>query len=88
MLALGIPILVASLNVREYSVRYDDVGPFATLNSTQQQEALWAASDAGIVYSVSLTVDDHMDPPVSTASCIYQEAIHSGCLPESPEMHA
>lgn len=80
MLALGIPILVASLNVREYSVRYDDAGPFATLNSTQQQGALWAASDAGIVYSVNLKVDANMEPPVSTTSCIYHSSANAESL--------
>ena len=64
LLALGIPILVAALGVKEYSVRYDDAGPMAGLTSEQQQQAIWTATDTGIVYNLSIPVDEQMDPPV------------------------
>lgn len=65
MLALGVPILVASLRVKEYSARYDNIGPFAGLSSQQQQQALWSSSDTGIVYSFNIYVEEDMEPPVS-----------------------
>jgi hypothetical protein len=64
MLALGVPILVASLRVKEYSARYDNIGPFAGLSSQQQQQALWSAPDAGIVYSFNIYVEEDMEPPI------------------------
>ena len=66
LLALGIPILVASLGVREYSVRYDDAGPMAGLTHEQQEEAIWTAPKSGIVYNLTINVDERMEPPVRT----------------------
>lgn len=66
--ALGIPILTASLTVTEYSVRYDNQGPFgAGLDRQQQQELLWTNSDDGVATSVQIHVDRDMQPPVSGA---------------------
>jgi len=64
LLAMGIPILVASLNVKAYSARYDDAGPMAPLTSEQRQAALWNQSD-GIRYSVDILVEETMNQPVS-----------------------
>jgi hypothetical protein len=64
VLALGIPILIAALGVQEYSVRYDDAGPMAGLSQDAQQEAIWTAPDAGLVYNLSITVEEKMEPPV------------------------
>lgn len=64
LIALGIPILIAALGVKEYSVRYDNAGQFAGLTREQQQQAIWSASDAGIVYNLSITVEERMEPPV------------------------
>ena len=64
MLAAGIPILIASLNITEYSVRYDDAGPMAGLSSEAREAALWAAPD-GITYTIDVPIDKRMDPPVS-----------------------
>jgi hypothetical protein len=63
-LALGIPMLVSALNVVQYNVRYDNVGPFAVLDRRQQQELLWAAGDVGVETSVTISVDKDMEPPV------------------------
>jgi len=64
LLALGIPILVAALGVKEYSVRYDDAGPMAGLSKDQQQQAIWGAPSTGIVYNLTIDVEERMEPPV------------------------
>lgn len=66
LVALGIPILIASLRVKKYIIRYDDAGPMANLSRSQQQEAIWNATDAGIVYSMDIAIQDTMEPPVRT----------------------
>ncbi|KAL4549248.1 hypothetical protein Ndes2526B_g04279 [Nannochloris sp. 'desiccata'] len=64
LLALGIPILVAALGVKEYSVRYDNAGPMAGLSREQQQQAIWAAPDIGVVYDLAINVEERMEPPI------------------------
>ena len=64
LIGLGIPILIAALGVKEYSVRYDNAGQMAGLTSEQQQQAIWNASDSGIVYNVNINVEERMEPPV------------------------
>lgn len=64
LLALGIPILIASLNVVEYKVPYGFEGPFADIDSTQRQELLWGAPEAGVQYDVSIYIDKRMEPPI------------------------
>lgn len=64
LIALGIPILIAALGVKEYSVRYDNAGQFAGLTKEQQQQAIWSAPDAGIVYNLSIAVEERMEPPI------------------------
>lgn len=64
LLALGVPILIASLNVVQYTVPYAFEGPFAGIDKQQRQELLWASGDAGVQHSVSVTIDKHMKPPV------------------------
>jgi hypothetical protein len=71
LLALGIPILVASMGVKEYSVRYDDAGPMAGLSKEQQQQAIWTAPDTGIVYDLTINVAERMEPPVRDNSQLY-----------------
>lgn len=63
-LALGIPILVASLNVVEYKARYDLAGVFADLDSNNQQELLWGAGDEGVLVMVEIEVTKRMTAPV------------------------
>lgn len=65
--ALGVPILLASLSVKEYSVRYDNAGDFAGLGRTAASQRLLQASGAGVPVTVSLTIEKTMDPPVSLA---------------------
>lgn len=47
-LALGVPLLVAMLQLRDLHIRYDDAGPImSSLNSSQDREAaLWRAAAA------------------------------------------
>lgn len=63
-IALGIPILIASLSVVEYRVPYAFEGPLSGLNSDQRQEALWGAGDSGVVYNLTVTVTKEMKAPV------------------------
>jgi len=63
LIALGVPILIASLNVVEYRVPYAFEGPFAGKTPQQRQELLWAQPDS-VTYPVTLTVDKRMEPPV------------------------
>jgi hypothetical protein len=64
-IALGIPILTASLTVSQYSVRYDDQGPFSGLDSDAQQQLLWMNANQGVPLTVELQVDSDLQPPVS-----------------------
>lgn len=63
-LAFGLPILIGSINVKEYSVRYDDAGPFSGQSRLQRVDTLAATGGAGVPLSVSLTVVKRMEPPV------------------------
>lgn len=63
-LAVGIPILVASLNVVKYSVRYDQMGPFAGLSPADQQNLLLAASSTGVPVTLSIQVSERMRAPI------------------------
>ena len=62
--ALGIPILTASLTVHQYTVRYEDKGAFAALDSDAQQDLLWRNADAGVPIDVAVQIDSTLDPPV------------------------
>lgn len=65
LLALGIPILIASLNVVEYRVPYAFQGPFAGQAPAAQQGLLWAAPEGtGVQYNVTVLIDKRMEPPV------------------------
>ena len=75
-LALGIPILLASLHVVEYKARYDNTGPMAGLSSQQQQDLLMQQGGNGLTTSVNITVTKTMNPPV--CSCILH---HSALQP-------
>ena len=66
LLALGIPILTASTGIVEYSVRYDDQGPLASLNSTEREQRIQAAGDDGIAVPISFLINKTMNPPVGT----------------------
>lgn len=63
-IALGVPILIAALNVKEYKARYDNAGPMANITRQEQQQLLLQAGDAGVVYPVDLYIEDTMKPPV------------------------
>ena len=79
LIALGVPILVASLNVVEYRVPYAFEGPFAELDPAQRQQLLWdtsAAGEDGVRHSVSMLTDKDMNPPVGGADGCW---VLSGC---------
>ena len=63
-IALGVPILIASLDVKEVSVRYDNQGPFASLSRGQSSQQLYQQSGNGVALTVPLTIPKTMDPPV------------------------
>jgi hypothetical protein len=63
-LALGIPILLASLSVKVYSVRYDDSGPMRGLDSDQRAQLLYARDGEGVPLTVELLVTEQMKAPV------------------------
>lgn len=69
LIALGVPILIASLNVVEYRVPYAFEGPFAGKDADARQALLAQQGGYGVNYTVSLTVDKRMEAPVSAASC-------------------
>jgi hypothetical protein len=67
LLALGVPILIASLTVVEYKVPYAFKGPFESVtDATARQQLLWDAPDAdtGLEYSIPVLIDKRMEPPV------------------------
>jgi hypothetical protein len=37
----------------------------AGLSKEQQQQAIWGAPDTGIVYNLTINVEERMEPPVS-----------------------
>lgn len=66
-IALGVPILVSSLNTVQYRIPYAFEGPMATVQGSQErQQLLWAAGDTGLVYNLSIAIDKDMSPPVRT----------------------
>lgn len=70
LLALGVPILIASLNVVEYKVPYAFKGPFESVtDATARQQLLWDAPDAdtGLEYSIPVLIDKRMEPPIYVA---------------------
>ena len=89
-LALGIPILLASLHVVEYKARYDNTGPMAGLTSQQQQDLLMQQGGNGLTTSVNLTITKTMNPPVRSASFVtlLSALLHAqpGCL--AVQLHA
>lgn len=68
MLGLGIPILVAAINVQEYRVRYDNAGSLAGL--TQEQREMMVTQGNGVTYDVPITVDKEMKGPVRVFFCL------------------
>lgn len=65
-LALGIPILLASLDVKVYSVRYDDSGPMRELDSDQRAQLLYAQDGQGVPLTVEFLVTNRMKAPVTS----------------------
>ncbi|KAK9822809.1 hypothetical protein WJX81_001548 [Elliptochloris bilobata] len=69
--ALGVPVLVASLGIVQYSVRYDDQGPMAGFNDQARHNLAAARSarlhergGAGVTIPVEIQVERDMQPPV------------------------
>lgn len=62
LLALGIPLLVASTQVVEYRIRYDNAGALADLN--QANRTAQVTTGNGVTYDVDFVVDQDMTGPV------------------------
>ena len=64
-IAIGVPVLIASLDIEQQSVRYDSLGPF-TGSKDNKQQLLYAQGGSGVQVAGSITVTKTMNPPVST----------------------
>lgn len=64
-IALGVPILIASLGVVEVKQRYDNAGSLAELSYPDSSQALIATNGAGLPQTVTVTIPQNMTPPVS-----------------------
>ena len=64
-IALGVPILIASLGVVEVKQRYDNAGSLAGLSYQDASQALLATNGAGIPQTVTVMIPQNMTPPVS-----------------------
>ena len=62
MVGLGVPILVASISVKEYRFRYDNVGLLGELNYTER--AALVTNGNGFTYDVEFLVEEEMKAPV------------------------
>lgn len=67
-LAIGIPVLVASINIKEYNVRYDNVPPFDGMDRAQHQATLQAQNGDGVQLTTQILIKKRMEPPVSLSS--------------------
>ena len=61
-IALGVPILVAAINVKEVKARYDNAGPMSGLSSEQAETTILGGN---VNYPVSVQIPQTMQPPVS-----------------------
>ena len=68
-IALGVPILIASLGVVEVKQRYDNAGSLAGLSYPNASLALIATNGVGLSQTVTVTIPKNMTPPVSILSC-------------------
>ena len=66
--ALGVPILLASLNVKEYTVRYDNADIMAGKTSEEQELMLMRSGGEGVPVLVNVTIAATMHPPVSSTN--------------------
>jgi hypothetical protein len=62
LIGVGVPILLATLDVVTYTVRYDDAGTLA--NFTSQERASLVTSGDGVEYSIDIFVENEMKAPV------------------------
>lgn len=62
LVGVGVPILLATMDVVTYSVRYDDAGTLK--NFTQEERAKLVTSGEGVEYSMTIEVDKEMRAPV------------------------
>ena len=63
-LALGVPILLASLRIVEVKARYDNAGVMAGQTLQEQQKILRSSHGAGVQTAVNFTIPQDMQPPV------------------------
>lgn len=61
-IALGVPILVASIGVKELTARYDNTGVMSGKSSGEAETLLLAGN---VNYPISIQIPQTMQPPVS-----------------------
>ena len=61
-IALGVPILVASISVKEVKARYDNAGIMSGKTSGEAESLLMAGN---VNYPISMQIPQTMQPPVS-----------------------
>jgi len=61
-IALGVPILVASIKVKEVKARYDNTGVMSGKSSSEAERLVMAGN---VAYPVTMQIPQTMQPPVS-----------------------
>ena len=73
-IALGVPILVASIQVKEVKARYDNTGSMSGRTSGEAETLLLAGN---VNYPVSMQIPQTMQPPVSF-QCLHYNLLWLG----------
>ena len=63
-IALGVPILLASIGVKEVTVRYDNAGVMEGHSSGAAESLLMQQGGQGFSYPVTMHIPQDMQPPV------------------------
>lgn len=61
--AIGVPVLIASINIEQFDIRYDRLSPF-TGSRREQQQLLYDQQGGGVPVSGSIRITKTMHPPV------------------------
>ena len=62
--ALGVPILLASIQVKEVKMRYDNTGTMQGRSSGEAENLLMQQGGQGFSYPISVQIPQDMQPPV------------------------
>jgi hypothetical protein len=63
-IALGVPILLASIQVKEVKLRYDNTGIMQGHSSGEAENLLMQQGGQGFSYPISMQIPQDMQPPV------------------------